>query len=158
MVARDSKVIYLDTVVRQAADRGGGLCERDLFQHLVILLKFQIEFCHCCPPENSLLKILWYQGLLTTRTSRHVMLSSPPRSLAIFTSSPHACSRPPGPSTIFKISSSCTYRVSPSDAINRMSPGTATRSSTSASTASSEPSARRMMFCISDFCACSSVM
>src|SRR5215469_14356770 len=106
MVAGDGKVIYLDAVVRQAADGGGCLRERYLFQHLVILLKPHIEFCHCCPPENNLLKIFWYQGRLTTRTSRQVMLSSPPRSRASFTRSPQACSRPPALSTISKISSS----------------------------------------------------
>src|SRR6185437_2467647 len=156
VVPGDGQVINLDRIVRQTAYGGGRLAHGDLFQNGIV--EFQIEFCHCGPPDPNLRRIFLYHGRSTILSSRHVMLSSPPRSLAAGMSRLHPSSRLRQPLIIVRISSSRRCRVSPSDVINSVSPGMATRSSTSASTSTSAPKARRITFCSSDLSACSCVI
>src|SRR5262250_934274 len=102
MMSGDGKVVDLHSVVRQAPDGGGGLGQGNFLQDG--LFKLQIEFRQGGPPENSLLKIVLYHGRSTILSSRQVMLSSPPRSLAARMSAPQACSRVEDAVAIFRIS------------------------------------------------------
>src|SRR5262249_13122941 len=150
------EVVDLDDVVWKSTDGGHSLSEWDLLQNC--LLKLQEEFCHDCPPPSRKLRNLWYQGCSTTRNSRHVILSSPPLSLAALIKSSHAASSEGEFSRISLIKSSLTSFVRPSVASRYMSSRSAINSWMSGSTASSEPKARMMMFCISDFSASSIVI